>query len=202
MPNWCNNSIAFFQEDGGNALLDAFYTDIQKYQNYIDPETGNASSWIGHWLESNRVDIKNLYTRGFLSNIELNDTHVRIDMETAWAPLPEIWDLMAEKYELSYVYIAEECGCEVYVNTDADGKFFTTRYVLNYFDVDDLELDDRTMAEYGERLRGLGGETTYFDSWKEVEVAFEDFGFTFTDIDGLNKRLDAFRIRVYEYSSE
>ena len=50
MPNWCSNSIAFYQEDGGNCLLEAFYTDIQKYQNYKDPETGKLSDWVGHWL--------------------------------------------------------------------------------------------------------------------------------------------------------
>jgi hypothetical protein len=35
-----------------------------------------------------------------------------------------------------------------------------------------------------------------------VAFEFEDFGFTFTDIDSLNKRLEMFNIRVYEYSSE
>ena len=86
MPNWCSNSIAFYQEDGGNAMAEAFYTDIQKYQDYKDPETGNASDWVGHWLQSNRINTDNLYSRGFFTNCELNADHMRVDMETAWAP--------------------------------------------------------------------------------------------------------------------
>ena len=202
MPNWCSNSIAFYQEDGGNSMVEAFYADVQKYQNYTDPETGKASDWVGHWLQSNRVDTNNLYTRGFFQNCELNGDHVRVDMETAWAPLPEVWDLMAEKYELAYVYISEECGCAVYVNTDYAGRFFSSRYLLNYFDVDDLELDAGTMVEYGERLREIGGETVYFDSWDEVLKTFEGFGFKADDVDALNERLERFGIRVYEYATE
>jgi len=202
MPNWCSNSIAFYQEDGGNAMVEAFYADVQKYQDYKDPETGKHSDWVGHWLQSNRINTENLYSRGFFSNCELNGNHVRVDMETAWAPLPEVWDLMADKYELVYVYISEESGCEVYVNTDSEGRFFTTRYMLNYFDVDDLELDAGTMAEYGERLRKIGSETTYYDSWDEVLDDFKEFGFKADDVDGLNERLTQFGVRVYEYSSD
>ena len=202
MPNWCNNSIAFYQEDGGNAMIEAFYTDIQKYQNYVEPETGKESDWVGHWLESNGLDTKNLYARGFFTDCELNADHVRIDMETAWEPLPEIWDFMAKKYDLAYVYISEEPGCEVYVNTDYSGMFFTTRYTMSYFDVDELELDAGVMEAYGERLRELSEKMTYFDSWEEVSKTFEKFEFNAADVDELNNSLEAFNIKVYEYSSE
>ena len=186
MPNWCWNSVAFYQEDGGNAMVEAFYADIQKYQDYRDPETGKLSDWVGHWLQSNRVDTDNLYTRGFFTNCELNGNHVRVDMETAWSPLPEVWDLMAEKYELAYVYISEEPGNAVYVNTDSTGKFFSTRYMMHGFDVEDLGLDAGTMAEFGERLREIGGDTQYFDSWEVVAEAFEGFGFGAVELEGLN----------------
>jgi len=202
MPNWCRSSIAFYQEDGGNAMIDAFFADVQKYQDYKVPESGKASDWVGHWLQSNRIDTDNIYSRGFFTDCELHADHVRVDMETAWAPLTEVWDLMAEKYNLSYVYIADEPGCEVYVNTDSAGRFFTTRYMINYFDVDDLELDVGTMAEFGERLRRIGGKATYFASWEEVEFEFKGFGFKVVDLESLNKRLAVFGIRVYEYNVE
>ena len=202
MPNWCSNSIAFYQEDGGSAMVEAFYADVQKYQDYKDPETGKLSDWCGHWLQSNRVDTDNLYTRGFFTNCELNGDHVRVDMETAWGPLPEVCDLMAEKYELAYVYISEEPGCSVYVNTDGEGRFFSTRYMMHCFDVDDLGLDDREIAEYGERLREFEGETHYFDSWEDVADEFEGFGFNVADLENLNKKLDAFGLCVHEYSYE
>lgn len=37
------DGCAFYQDDGGNVMLDAFYADIQKYQDYTDPETGRQS---------------------------------------------------------------------------------------------------------------------------------------------------------------
>ena len=202
MPNWCSNSIAFYQEDSGTAMLEAFYADIQKYQDYKDPETGKVSDWVGHWLESNRINTDNMYTRGFFTNCELNTDHVRVDMETAWGPINEVWDLMADKYDLAYVYIADEPGFEVYVNTDGEGRFFATRYMMHYFEVDQLGLDTDTLAEFGERLREFEKETLYFDSWDDVAEEFEVFGFSFSDLDGLNKRLESFNIRVYEYSGE
>jgi len=202
MPNWCCNSIAFYREDGGNAILEAFYADIQKYKDYKDPETGRTSDWIGHWLQSKRINTDNLYCRGFIVNCELNTDHVRVDMDTAWSPLPEVWDLMAEKYELAYVYIAEEPGCEIYVNTDYGGRFFSTRYMMNCFDIDHLGLDANTIVEYGERLREISGDTMYFDSFEDVSETFEDFGFKVDNVDSLNERLTIFGIKVYEYSSE
>lgn len=71
MPNWCMNSIAFTQKGKGKTVIRAFHADIQKYQNYKDPETGSTSDWIGHWLQANRVDTDNLYSRGFITHCEL-----------------------------------------------------------------------------------------------------------------------------------
>jgi hypothetical protein len=192
MPNWCYNNIAFYQEDGGNDILNAFYADIQKYQNYKDPETGNYSDWVGHYLQANRIDTETLYCRGFFNDCELYDNHVRVDMETAWSPLPEVWDLMAAKYDLSYVYISEECGMSIYINTDTEGRFFTTRYMINSFDVDYLELDSETMSKYGALLRDIGSDSAYYDSLEEVVDDFKGFGFDATDLESLNKRLEMY----------
>jgi hypothetical protein len=95
MANWCGNSIAFFQDDGGNMLVEAFYADIQKYMEYREPGTGRCSDWVGHWLEANRIDLDSIYSRGFFRDCELYSDHVLLDMETAWAPLPEVYDKMA-----------------------------------------------------------------------------------------------------------
>ena len=200
MPNWCNNSIAFYQADGGNDMLDAFYADIKKCRDYKDPATGKSSDWIGYWLESNRVDTDTIYSRGFLSWCEMYSNYVHVDMETAWAPLPEVYSIMAKKYNLSYVYIAEEPGSEIYVNTDSEGRFFATRYMINSFDVECLGLDSEAEEKFGERLREIGTDTTYYDSFAEVLDKFEGFGFNVPDLESLNKCLEVFNIEVYEYS--
>jgi hypothetical protein len=202
VANWCQNSIAFTQSDGGSDLLEAFFADIQKYKDFIDPETGKRSEWIGHWFREKRINTDKLYVRGFLYECELFDDYVFVQMETAWSPLPEIWDIMAETYGLEYVYISEEAGYEVFVNTDSDGRFFTTRFTTNCFDLCDLELDAATLSEYGDRLKRVGWETRYYDSFKEVLQTFEDFEFVVTDIEGLNRSLEKFGVKVYEYKTE
>ena len=200
MPNWCYNNIAFYQEESGIALLEAFYADIKRYQDFKN-ENGETSDWVGHWLQENKINTDKIYCRGFIADCELFSDHVLVAMHTAWSPLPEIWSLMAEKYSLSYVYISEESGCEIYVNTDIGGRFFTDRYIINCFDVTDLELDSETEADYGERLRKIGIDTKYYDSFDEVLKTFDGFGFDVRDFEELEGFLDRFGITVYEYSS-
>ena len=202
MPNWCSNRIAFFQKDGGNSIVNAFYADVQKYQNFIDPDTGKHSDWAGHWLTENRINTDSIYCRGFFSYCELYPDHVFIEMETAWGPLPELWDKMAEKYGLVYVYISEECGCEVYINSDVDGRYFSARFMLNYFDLDYLELDSETLSKYGERLNELSMEPRYYDNFMEVLNDFEEFGFDAENVDELNLCLDKLGIKIHEFKLE
>ena len=169
MPNWCSNSVAFYSnENGSNALLMAFYADVQKYVNYIEPDTGRRSDWCGHWLESNKIDTSNMFCRGTFESCELYPDHVIIHMEAAWSPIEEVWDKMAEKYDLNYVFISEEPGCEVYINSDVEGRFFSTRFILNYFELDYLKLDSETLIKYGERLKELSGETRYYSGFDEL----------------------------------
>jgi hypothetical protein len=202
MPNWCSNSIAFYQEDGGTCLLEPLFMEIGKYINHIDPETNRNCDWVGHFLKSSKIDPESLSSRGFFQNCELNSDHVRVDMDTAWSPLPEVWDKIAETYGLSYVYISEECGCAVYVNTDVEGRFFSDRYLLDYFCVDDLRLDSNILAKYEEQLRKLEGETTYYDDFDDVLNDFKELGFCGDNIEDLNKHLEQFNIEVYEYRTE
>jgi hypothetical protein len=201
VPNWTSNSIAFYQEDGGKDLLEAFYTDIERYQNFADVN-GSPSNWCGHYLIASKINPDDLSCRGFFTNCELHSNHVRIDMETAWSPLPEVYEKFAEKYGLSFVYIAEECGSEIYVNTDVDGKFFTDRYILDYFEIEGLELDEETLSDFGGRLKALAENTYYYETFEGVMVDFKGFGFIATDIESLNKHLERFNLTVHEYTAE
>lgn len=161
-------------------MLEAFYADIKKYQNFIDPETQKESNWVGYFLKENRIDTDKIYSRGFLENCELNEDHVRVDCESAWQAIPTVWDLMAKKYNLSYVYISEEPSCEVYVNTDLAGRFFSTRYKISYYDDCD-------------------SETVYCDSFNEV---CEKLGLKAKNMNELYKRLEGRNISVFEFAYE
>ena len=196
MPNWCDNSIAFYSNDvGGTVLLEALHADIQKYADSKD-------SWVGNWLESNRINPASVPCRGSFISCELYSDHVIVAIESAWAPLDELYEEIAKKYDLNYVYIAEESGCEVYINTDTTGRFFSTRFILNYFELDYLELDSEMLLTYGERLKELSEETRYYDSFDEVLDDFKEFDFIANSIEDLNLFLEKFNLKIYEYSSE
>lgn len=59
--------------------------------------------------------------------------------------------MLKEKYNgtVKMVYQSEEPGCEIYVNSDKLGIYFTDRYVIDY-------------SYHG------NGDTYYFTWWKEV----------------------------------
>ena len=90
----------------------------------------------------------------------------------------------------------------VYINTDVSKRFFSTEFMMHGFDVSDLELGVELEEMYGDRLKEIGMDNKYFDSFKEVLREFEEFGFHAGDIDELNQCLEKFNIRVYEYESE
>ena len=205
MPNWCSNSIAFYQEDGGSDRLAKFYADINRTYGLLrggKPKHAESPDWAGHFLKDHGVDVENLYTRGFLEYYEIEETHVRIDMETAWGPIPELYTEMAKVYDLKFVYCASEPGSEVYVNTDKEGRFFADRYMLDSFSVKDLEIDKKALSQYGEALKKIEDESQYFDSLEDLLEFFADFNFGATDFAGLKEKLGELDVKIYEYEGE
>ncbi len=66
-----------------------------------------------------------------MDDFDEDDTYFAIDTETAWEPLSEFWDCILKQYEgISYVYIAEEPGFRLYINTDVSGDIFPDRFIF------------------------------------------------------------------------
>ena len=53
---------------------------------------------------------------------------------TAWTYMNEMWDEILTKYypSISYVFIAEEPGSEIYVNTDLEGSIYPQRFYVDF----------------------------------------------------------------------
>ena len=162
MPNWCGNTMAVY---GSPAELKDFHQKLVNarekgdqlkhwhlYQIY--EEFGYTEQEI---LESD----SNGYIRGYfddITDIEVtNDgvSYFKLYYESAWAPMIDGFDWLIQRHyqTLAQVTIAEECGCEVYINTDVTGRFFPDKYVL------DIEDDD----------------VSYCESEKEVVNIFNDY---------------------------
>ena len=147
MPNWCATSVAVIAyrnvENSANQLrrLHSIFTSPVETQDKAD------STWIGNYLYALGI-IPDKHESGFRSFLSYVDDvksdndmeYFTIETEDAWGPKTDAFDLIMSdpRFDrLQYVYIAEEPGCGVYINTDEDGIIFRDRYKIEYYDSDD-----------------------------------------------------------------
>ena len=57
---------------------------------------------------------------------------LRFEVESAWSPSTEVFDLIEQKFEsLKCYYVAEEPGMCIYVTNDASGEYYSERYKID-----------------------------------------------------------------------
>ena len=111
-----------------------------------------------------------------------------IETEEAWERHPEIWESIFSQEcfdEVNFVYIAEESGNGLYINTDSEGLFYSDRY---YVDVC-LENENRGYeSAYFENdeglftyLKELAREIGLPDDFQSIEQAQEMFSMRLND---------------------
>lgn len=182
MPNWCVTNVLFF---GDRDKVKKLYEDWDTAINVIaDGDDG----WLGRLLAYNDIGANEVYCRGFVDTLELQENGVYVISEDAWAPMFDFYDLIAELYGLQYVLMAEEPGNGLYLNTDTEGRYFPERYMLEVV-VDDEEAykGDKLI----ETLQELSSER-YFDSFEPIAEALALYG-VHTDED-----MEAFQNFIYE----
>jgi len=148
MPNWCDFGAVV---RGNKKELDIFYKRCLEAQR-LSAITQNWWTYellLQHGYTKEEV-LNSVfpYVGGSLDQIEEpeqlddDDWYVRIWMTTRWSPMIDGFNAMLHQYmSLKGVYCAEEPGCEIYVNTDTDGDFFTVKYCI-YDDDDGSEYFD------------------------------------------------------------
>ena len=73
-------------------------------------------------------------TLDFLSFEERNGQPVlRVETETAWVPMHELWDALLHKIgsHCHYFYFAEEPGFELYETNDTEKAYFDADYIID-----------------------------------------------------------------------
>lgn len=197
MPNWCSNSFAIYGDAFAVLRLKMILDDAVKEepQMFKSHASDFGTGWHGNLLlaagysEKDVMERDDLPCRGSILDVEYFEDgpygpYIRIQTETAWGPNPEMWDtLIADKFDgqLQYVYIAEECGCEIYTNTDEEGEIFPDRYYVEVSeDGDEFESEYFTnQADAKAWLESWVGHE--FESWDDLdahigEIAEEKFG--------------------------
>lgn len=192
MANYCSNSFTYYSDNQGQILnlylrirgaVDALgdmereYTDAKPLlaELGVEPETiekldGRTSiNYLGLIVEDGKP------------------VGVQFDAESAWSPCDDFAEVLLRAIypgggDIEMVYIAEESGCEIYVNTDVDHRFYKTVLVMDinagkledryYYDVDELD----EAFDMVEELTGYKiGELSDLDDPKimeEIEAGF------------------------------
>jgi len=98
---------------------------------------GDDPSWLTNVATWHGIGWEQVSCRGrieYMSEYKQGDIFFTVDTETAWGPTDELWQAVIAKYEgISFVYIAEEPGMGVFINTDTEGIFFTEKFMINIF---------------------------------------------------------------------
>lgn len=135
MANYCANSIVFFSKD--KTKLSRFLRKV--YAAFDSIGSGFYNLMVLHGYKNREIlsviDKRDSFTHCDTRLEQNKDTYsFRVDVETAWEPhMAMFYKIIREKYNdaIQIVYMAEESGSEVFVNSDKEGLYFPERYMID-----------------------------------------------------------------------
>ena len=221
MPNYCDNKIGFICDEANTGELKRLYDLL--YNIFTTPyqcKYGFGDAWLGRVALAHGLDFDIIPCKGEILDVgDLDEgaTHFRIAAETHWRPTLELWDAVIKQYTgIRYVYISDESGGGIYINTDIEGVCFPERYII-YAYISDSSCDELPPEYFTDKItiQELLEETYRFNNFKELQdFMFEITGKTFTTVkrmnsylhdamaeyDETNGSLDDSIIEIHEYS--
>lgn len=216
MPNWCSNRFIIF---GNKDEVLKCYLNWCSYLSEKPPfkpiENSWKNNWIGNLFRGEGWSEEEIHTgavqcRGGVEYLELQgddedgeDMRICLDTETAWNPnYDDMIELIGRNYNsLDLVMVSEEPGCEIYINTDTDGKFFTDKYMIEghvtsvYDEYEYFTACDED--DFVKRVNELTGKS--FKSVSEVFACDEDFSELAREANHLGKDDECY-LSVHEYT--
>ncbi len=187
MANICANVMCVYTYDKNEANLKKVYNILKEnFTNCLS--ISEAVFHLRPDLSEKEIDKKlaQYETRGWIdcdSDITYHDAaegkpaYIQIYYQSKWSPTIEAWDLAIEPYGLEEVTIAEEPGCEVYINTDTDHVFFTDKYLIDiYYNGNEEYPDAAEIREYYSDLQdALADVNKYFNTDIQTKRQLETY---------------------------
>lgn len=179
MPNWCSSEFAF---KGDKQELKDFHKKLNYLsspENTNQVENGFGTNWLGNIVHGFGFDWEKISCRGTLHLPDEGfdpekDDYLLIETETAWVPLPEMWEIILEKFypNISFVFNSIEEGCGIYINTDVEHTIFPEQYYLSVYD----PINDEYEEEFCESKEELEGYIKKLKATDEYNVhEFEEY---------------------------
>ena len=176
MANYCSNSIVFCSKD--RAKLSVFLRKMSAAFTTRDSHFYNFMVLHGY---GNREISAVIDKRDFFTSCDTRLTvkdgtyNFRLDTETAWEPHMDVFrKVLKEKYGnvIQMVYVAEECGSSIFINSDTEGKFLPERYMVDC--CHNGEYHKEYFDSYQEAVEWVRGEYTdtgfgKYDSIADIE---------------------------------
>ena len=139
MANYCSNNIKVYGEN--KAIIETCLNQFKGkesgsdlFQNICSEEIIKKERENGNVLFDGRTAVY-----GIGDKVEKKGDLYYFDLwiESPWSPIIEDLNNTVHEYistKISAVGTAEECGMEIYINTDMDGLFFDDRYGYDDFE--------------------------------------------------------------------
>lgn len=184
MPNWASTD---YQIVGNRTEVQNLYN---KFKQVVTTDRSHEkdgttflpnSSWLGYVVKDILgIDpaTEEIPCRGKIEWLqeeldvdEANDTAgFQIMTETAWTDCRKLFYTLMEKFDIQVFFIVEELGCGIFQTNDEDGRYLTSRYLVDDFD-EGMDYYS-TFDGMAEVLQELTGQLVY--DFKEAEKLIED----------------------------
>lgn len=119
---------------------------------------------------------------------------VFIALSTAWTPLYEAYQIIAETYQIHFVLKSIEPGCGIYYNTDLTGDFFPDEYCVTY-------CNESYITPSGESLGQRVEIEECFSSEASLLQRFHDLGYSADSYQQLKLLTEDYEIWIHQFEN-
>lgn len=134
MANTCTTDYIF---EGEGTQIQALHKELDALQKAEPEKKGEgdyaeSSNWLGHIVKKilgedpARTSCRGEFYLQEIDNCPYDDEKLTLSLSTstAWSPCNEIFEKLAEKYDCSLYWIAEEFGVGLFQSNDSEEKYF------------------------------------------------------------------------------
>ena len=166
MPNWCRTEIRYLS-DNKKSLSD-FEKKLNEWkeQETYYLETLALKSSVAQKKDNRIIDEEGheVYCRGQITDISLENDYLYIEIWEAWSPHLRIWDLLRKKYlpNAELLFTADEEGEDILFTNDSSYEgiycidiledWFSEEDFLKVFNLDVHGTDEKTLADMLRRI--------------------------------------------------
>lgn len=192
MANICSDTVIFFpKNDTAGDAISRLKEDLLKCYPTIGCQADTRISLLMHHLG---IPTEGISLRGDIVYMGIEDTHIEIELATAWSPLYDAYREIAIHYGLKFVLRAEEPGEGIFINTDVYGTYLDVRYrvLLN------LESDAGNTV-YQRMFAEETDMEVYFSQESDLLEWFVQYGISADSYEELDNKLDSDYVSINLY---